>query len=128
MINKAKYSFLFTIAIFSVLTLLSTNSLGTGNEKLIEIDLEIIDVNGNIDFTDVLTSNDNFLNSHVFSKNGFVINVINKNGVKVYCSENKSDSFNLESMPKGEYIINIYKENVLINSNKITQLNQLIVT
>ena len=161
MIDKAKYS-LILITLMSLLTVFSKNGIGneikkgkTTSPSSESMNLEVIDVNGEVDFTDVVTSEDPILDFNLETmpagtytvqvskggeilnetkisnlskdKNVFTIEVLNASGEKVYGSNETSETFNLDKMPQGEYVINIYRGQELINTNKLVQLNQLIV-
>ncbi len=117
--------------------------------------IEVIDINGAVDYTDVVTTEDPTLDFDLESmpagqytiqvnsgtevlnttqvhnltedKNVITVEVLNSKGDKVYGSDTAGESFDLENMPKGEYVINIYSGQDLINTNKIVQLNELIV-
>jgi hypothetical protein len=113
------------------------------------MNVEIVDVKGDVKYTDVVTKTDPTLDYNleelplgeytVRVKNGTkVINtikmsnmpvsqdvitviVLDAQGNQVYTSKDSSEMYNLEEMPKGEYTLNVYRGNQLINTNKLSQ-------
>lgn len=161
MIDRTKYTLLL-MTLMAMFSMFSTNVIGNtiakGGESFNTneaMTIEVIDVNGEVDYLDVVTNEDPKLDfdlegmpagtytvkvssgsmtlnevkmSNLSSDNQVItVEVLNEAGDKVYMSEDPAETFNLDEMPKGEYVINIYQGQELINSNKLTQLNELIV-
>ncbi len=161
--NTSKFS-LVAFMLMSVLNMsaavtfageIKKGDLKSATEIASTMNIEVIDINGSVDFKDVVTVEDPALNFDLKSmpagrytiqvnsgneiinatevntlttdKSVITVEVLNWEGDKVFGSNVAGDNFNLENMPKGEYVINIYKGQELINTNKIVQLKELIV-
>lgn len=111
------------------------------------MNIEVIDNYGKVDYTDVVTVDDpkldfnlnelpigdytvqisiddeviNYTNMSNVTKdqNVLTIEVLNQDGDKVYGSTDAHKTFDLASMPKGNYLLKVYKGSKLINTNKL---------
>ena len=121
---------------------------GEKASPILTMNVEVVDMKGDVKYTDVVTKADPTLDYNldelplgeytVRVKNGEeVINtvkmsnlpvssdvitviVLDASGNQVYASNNSSEMYNLEEMPKGEYTLNVYQGNKLINTNKLS--------
>ncbi|MGB0390819.1 MAG: T9SS type A sorting domain-containing protein [Salibacteraceae bacterium] len=136
MIDKTKYT-LILIALFSMFTVYSSHVIGkTLNSEISNTSntIEIVDISENTTYSNFLTNNGETIdldnqktNKSEITKPNLNVVVVNQMGESVYESAKSTHDFNLNNLPKGAYIIQIYKGKNLINSNKLTQLNELIV-
>ncbi len=155
MLNKTKFSMLL-VATVSFSTLFSLNStagevdkgdIKTPTTTTSSMNVAIINDNGNVEYTDVITTEnpsldfnleylpigtytlkvsqgDEVINMtqirNVSSDNSVItVEVLNAAGDKVYASANNLEMFDLSAMPKGNYVVNIYQGSDLINTNKL---------
>jgi len=115
----------------------------TTTEKTVKI--EVLDMYGNVHYTDVQTKSDLHIDYDLKSlpvgdytvavklgdklinytsmknvstdPNVITVEVLNSSGMQVYESDQSGESFDLTSMPKGDYTVNVYKGDKLINAN-----------
>ncbi len=154
MLNKTKFSMLL-VATVSFSTLFSLNSRAGEVEKgdtkktttTATMNVAVINDNGNVEFTDVITTEDPTLDFNLESMpigtytlrvsqgkkvinvtqitnvssdaNVITVEVLNEAGNKVYESVNTNEMFDLSAMPQGNYVINIYQGSDLINTNNL---------
>lgn len=109
------------------------------------VNIEVLDMYGNVHYTDVQTKSDlhidydlkllpvgdytvavklddkliNYtaLKNVSTNPNVITVEVLNSSGVQVYESDQSGEAFDLTSMPKGDYTVNVYKGEKLINAN-----------
>ncbi len=154
MLDKTKYTMLL-IATLSFLTMFSLNTRGGEVEKgetkkvtsTSTMNVEVINDNGNVEYTDVITAEDQNLDFNLESMpigtytvrvsqgnevinmtqirnvsnddNVITVEVLNEAGDKVYESATSNTMFDLSAMPQGNYVINIYQGSDLINTNNL---------
>jgi hypothetical protein len=154
MLDKTKYTMLL-IATLSLISMFSFSSRAGEVEKgelkkvltTSTMNVEVINANGNVEYTDVITADDQSLDFNLESMpigtysvrvsqgnevinttqirnvssdaNVITVEVLNEAGDKVYESVNTSEMFDLSSMPHGNYVINIYQGSDLINTNNL---------
>ena len=154
MLDKTKYSMLL-IATLTLLAMFSFTSRAGEVEKgeikaastTSTMNVEVINDNGNVEYTDVVTAEDKILDFNLESMpigtytlrvsqgnevinttqirnvsndvNVITVEVLNEAGDKVYESVNSSEMFDLSAMPQGNYVINIYQGSDLINTNNL---------
>jgi len=154
MLDKTKYTMLLT-ATLSFLTIFSFNASAGEVEKgeikklttTSTMNVEVINDNGNVEYTDVITSEDQTLDFNLESMpigtytvrvsqgnevinmthfrnvssdvNVITVEVLNEAGDKVYESATSNEMFDLSAMPQGNYVVNVYKGSNLINTNNL---------
>jgi len=112
------------------------------------VNIEVLDMYGNVHYSDIQTKSDSHIDYDLKSlpvgeytvvvkmgdklinytpmqnvssdQSVITVEVLNSLGNQVYKSNNSGDAFNLSSLPKGEYVVNVYRGNALINANKLT--------
>jgi len=127
----------------------SDGKKGEKAAPVVTMNVEVVDGKGDVKYTDVVTSADPTLDYNLeelpygeytvrVKKGDQVINsttmsnmpvsqevitviVVDAKGNQVYSSKDSSEMYNLEGMPKGEYTVNVYRGNQLINTNKLSQ-------